>query len=714
VSLIKEKIFRKGGRNLAKYNEFLYDEIGNSYERKNQYLKEVAILESKIEDASGSEKSTLKEELKSLKANKKQHKYMVALEAFFDKEKAFKTDLRNKVKSFRNSQKGKYSNKVLKLKIDLLKSQEELSFYKKYTDLSYEATLTYEESLIKCEQLAEIIEFVLKNEKALSDAKAEEKTIQDSDEKRIQASYDAFKLEQKEKFKLDYIALKQKKKDGLISDKALKNGRVELKKKMQEALSVKSFESKKKSNKEMIRSLKYQLNKGTKREITVMNSNISDLRRKTPVESKKKQAIIAYLTFLIPGLGQVLNGQARKSVLFFMLSIFVYFAAIPYALGFGNYQGTGISGLLSLAEGGKKIDRSLIFMIEGIVAVYLVLFVVAILFISFRDVKNVEQSKIKGIREKNWFETWSNVTEEGFPYMVSLPALVAIVFIVLVPITTAILLSFTNMDPSHQNKFMWIGIDNYKMIALGEGVAGGPFWKILGWTVMWTAFATTAAIAVGFILALLTNNERVKGKVFFRSVYILPWAVPAFITIMFFSIMFSPKGALTEILNNIIQTDSLIVVKNDPFWSRLTLIGLQAWLGSAYVFLLSTGVLQGIPADLYEAAQIDGATAWQKLKRITLPIVLFQTAPLLIGQYTFNFNNFSIIYLFNGGGPFNPTKYGNLAGSTDLLISYIYKLTTENDYQAIGAAITIVISMGLMLFAFIGFKNSKAFKEEKL
>ena len=157
-----------------------------------------------------------------------------------------------------------------------------------------------------------------------------------------------------------------------------------------------------------------------------------------------------------------------------------------------------------------------------------------------------------------------------------------------------------------------------------------------------------------------------------------------------------------------------IQVKNDPFYTRVVLILLQMWLGSSYVFLLSTGVLQAIPGDLYEAAQIDGATEWQKLKRITIPIVLFQTAPLLVGQYTFNFNNYSIIALFNGGGPFNPTKYGNLAGSSDLLISYIYKLTMDNQYQAIGAAISIVISIGLMMFAFIGFKNSKAFKEERL
>lgn len=97
--------------------------------------------------------------------------------------------------------------------------------------------------------------------------------------------------------------------------------------------------------------------------------------------------------------------------------------------------------------------------------------------------------------------------------------------------------------------------------------------------------------------------------------------------------------------------------------------------------------------------------------KITIPLVLFQTAPLLVGQYTFNFNNFSIIYLFNQGGPFNPSLYGNMAGSSDLLISYIYKLTIENQYQSIGAAITIVISIVLMIFSYIGFKNSKAFKE---
>ena len=351
-------------------------------------------------------------------------------------------------------------------------------------------------------------------------------------------------------------------------------------------------------------------------------------------------------------------------------------------------------------------------MIEGILAIFLLAIAVLIIYVSFKDVRNLEKKHIKGIRANNWFETNKVLQEEGFPYLVSAPALVVIIFTVLVPISTTLLLSFTGMDPQHQTKFPWVGIQNYKLLALGQGLAGRVFWYILGWTIIWTLVATTLAIFIGFMLALFANNERIKGKTIFRSIFILPWAVPAFISIMFFSIMFSPSGALTEIIYDI--TGKLVRVKSDTTLTRVVLILLQGWLGSSYVFLLSTGVLQAIPGDLYEAADIDGATERQKMMKITLPMVLFQTAPLLVGQYTFNFNNFSIIYLFNGGGPFQPSRYGNLAGSSDLLISYIYKLTMDNQFQAIGAAITILISLALMFFAFLGYRNSKAFKEEKL
>ena len=180
---------------------------------------------------------------------------------------------------------------------------------------------------------------------------------------------------------------------------------------------------------------------------------------------------------------------------------------------------------------------------------------------------------------------------------------------------------------------------------------------------------------------------------------------------MFFSILSSPNGALTELLRGVFGPG--FQIKNDPFVTKVVLICIQGWLGSSYIFLLATGVLQSINKELYEAADIDGASSFRKLTKITIPLVLFQTAPLLVGQYTFNFNNFSNIYLFNSGGPFNPVSYGNLAGETDILISYIYKLTMENQYQALGAAITILISIALMIVSYIGYRNTDAFRKEK-
>ena len=277
-----------------------------------------------------------------------------------------------------------------------------------------------------------------------------------------------------------------------------------------------------------------------------------------------------------------------------------------------------------------------------------------------------------------------------------------------IPVVTTVLLSFTGMGPDTQAKFGWEALKNYKMIFLGQGMVGAIFWRILGWTIVWTIGATSLAIALGFILAIVLNNDRVKGKLLFRSIYLLPWAVPAFISILFFSILFADGGTVINSLREVLGPN--FSIKNDPFVIRVVLICIQAWLGSAYIFLLSTGVLQSINAELYEAADIDGATSFKKLSKITVPLVLFQTAPLLVGQYTFNFNNYSIIALFNNGGPFDPSKYGNLAGSSDLLISYIFKLTMNSQYQAIGATITVIISVVLMIIAYIGYRNTDAFK----
>lgn len=698
---------------MAQYNEFLYDDIGNAYERKNVYIKELITLQDAI-DREGDQvkRDNLKAEQKNLIKHKKEHTYQRELAAYKTAEKSFKAQLKLEKKKYVTQQLITQHRKIRQLKVQLFEAEKQVDFYRPYIALCYDAELAYKNAELITLQMGEIIEHLETNLMALERAKVDLKQVTQESDQKAKEQVEQLRQQEKNHYEDRVKELKSKQKEGLISQKAYENGKKEMRTELSNKLKLAHYTIPTKGLRELIKSKNYEVKKVTKQKLIILKDNESNIRRITPCETEQKVPYYAPLTCLLPGIGQLLNKQYMKMFLFAFATLFIYLIAIPYALGVGNYQGTGLSGLLSLAEGGPKIHKSLMYMIEGIIALCLIIFAAALLVISVMDTHKVQKDAQRGIRPRNWFESKRAILEEGFPYLVSLPTLVVIVFIVIVPITTAIMLSFTNMDPKHQSKFSWIGLNNYIAIAKGEGMAGSVFWNIFGWTLIWTLIATSLAIFIGFFLAILANNERVKGKTFFRTIFLLPWAVPAFITIMFFSIMLSREGILTEVINS--WTGLSLDVKNDPLLCRITLIMLQGWLGSSYVFLLATGVLQAIPGDLYEAAQIDGATSWQKLKRITLPMVLFQTAPLLVGQYTFNFNNFSIIYLFNGGGPFNPKVYGNLAGSTDILISYIYKLTMDNQQQAIGAAITIVISLGLMIFAYLGFKNSKAFKEERL
>ena len=672
------------------YEKYLIDDIGEKRPRKNQY-----IIDSIKADETGK------------KIDAKNHPYNQKLESY----KKQKKDLLEKADAMAKKDPN-YSldQKYLRdLYYRKFMANAMLNFYEENKDLSYDSELDYKLCKLEYEQIPKIIEndlFIKSNlerasnrlEKLTSEEVEESKKLIEEDRKVLSEKFDA-----------DNKSLKKSFDEGHISKKAFKSEKEQLKQKFKDQNKRLDYRNPEVSLKEEIESLKYKIDKDYKKEIKILEADKAEARRRTPVEVEKTSAYRSILTAPLPGLGQILNGQWQKGLMFLLGSLFIYFIAIPYALGFGNYQGEGIAGLINLAQGGKRLDRSILFMIEGIISLVFVFLSALIYIFSFKDVRKVEKKEMAGIRPNNFFETKKMLRTDGFPFLITAPALLVIIFIVIVPIVTAIMISFTNMDPQNQNKFTWIGLNNYITIAKGQGIAGQAFWHIFGWTVVWTLLASTLAIVLGFIFALLVNNERVRGKKFFRTIYLLPWAIPAFITIMFFSIMTSRGGIIPEALNSLFNVN--LDIKNNTFQTRAMLILLQGWLGHSYIFLLTTGVLQAIPKDLYEAASIDGATGFQRTLKITIPLVLFQIAPMLINQYTFNFNNFSIIYLYNQGGPFNPQVYGNLAGSSDILISYIYKLTMESQYQAIGAAVTVFISIILIIISYFGYKNSSAFKE---
>ena len=669
-----------------KYQKDLVDDRGKIYPRKNEYIKD--IIDGKNPDRNS-------------------HPYIIKLNEYQKKEKELLDKAKKEADSLETSSENSNEFKDLNKKLYISKAMVE--FYEENSYLTYDASLKAKEAEIYLNQIPQIIEHDLDLKNKLTDKSNKisllsEKELNDANEK---IAKEKKVLEEEYQKSLDN--LKESFEKNLISAKAYKSEKEKYKKRFEDSNKAIEFLNPKNSLEEEIKSLKYKIKQDVKEQRKILASDLAEARRRNPVETEKTSPWRSIVSLPLPGLGQLLNGQWQKALVFFLGSLFIYLIAIPYALGFGNYQGEGISGLISLAANGGRLDRSILFMIEGILAIVFLLIALFILIVSFLDVRKVEKAESLGVRPNNWFESVNILRTDGFPYLITTPALLVIIFIVLVPIFTAILISFTDMNPKNQNKFHWIGLENYITIAKGQGIAGQAFWKIFGWTLIWTIGASTLAIVLGFIFALLVNNERIKAKKFFRTVYLLPWAVPAFITIMFFSIMTSRGGVFSETLGSIFNTS--LDIKNDAFQTRLALILIQGWLGHSYIFLLTTGVLQAIPKDLYEAASIDGANGLKQTFKITIPLVLFQIAPMLINQYTFNFNNFSIIYLYNQGGPFNPKVYGNLAGSSDILISYIYKLTMESQYQAIGAAITIFISIILIIISYLGYRKSSAFKE---
>lgn len=673
------------------YEKSLIDRRGVTYPRKNQYI--IDLIEAKENGTSP----------KYTKAN---HPYNIKLKEYEDQKKA----LLEKAKNEANSDKDLPADGKLKdLYIEKLVAEKMQDFYEENKDLSYESLLDYRLNDLDVTEIPKILDHDQFLKDSLKDAEERQKNLTPEVIAEKSKFIEADRKVLKEKYEHDVAEIEEAFKEERISKKAYKATKEQLKQKFKDQNLKIDYRNPERSIKEEIESYKYKLKEDLKHSLKILEEERSDARRRTPVEVDKERPFKSIISAPIPGVGQLLNGQWQKGLMFLVGALFIFLIAIPYALGFGNYQGQGIAGLISLAQGGKRLDRSIIFMIEGILALAFVCIALAIFIGSFLDAYRTEKGEIKGIRPNSYFETKKYLRTDGFPYLITSPALLVIIFIVIVPIVTAILISFTNMDPQHQNKFEWVGLANYVSIARGQGIAGKAFWHIFGWTIMWTILASTLAIVLGFIFALMVNNERIKGKKFFRTVYLLPWAIPAFITIMFFSIMTSRGGVITEAVNTLFNTS--LDIKNNTVQTRAALVLLQGWLGHSYIFLLTTGVLQAIPKDLYEAASIDGATGFQRTLRITIPLVLFQISPMLINQYTFNFNNFSIIYLFNGGGPFNPQVYGNLAGSSDILISYIYNLTMNSQYQAIGAAITVFISIILIIISFFGYMKSSAFKE---
>ncbi|CZR02991.1 arabinogalactan oligomer / maltooligosaccharide transport system permease protein [Trichococcus flocculiformis] len=371
----------------------------------------------------------------------------------------------------------------------------------------------------------------------------------------------------------------------------------------------------------------------------------------------------------------------------------------------------GLWGIVTLGEQIPR-DNSVFLLAEGILAIIILFFGVTLYWLNIRDAYKNGQRRDLQLPVTSLRESYLNLVEQGYPYVISGPAILLLIFAVIFPIMFSFALAFTNYDLYHSppaHLFDWVGFKTFANIFTVD-IWRSTFFDVLGWTVVWTLLASTLQITIGVFLAVVVNQKDLKLKRFIRTMFVLPWAVPGFVTILVFAGMFNDSfGAIN---NDILAFFSISPIPwmTDALWTRVALILIQGWLGFPYIFIVTTGILQSIPEDLYEAAVIDGATSWDKFMNITLPVILTSMAPTLITQYTFNFNNFNIIYLFNGGGPATP---GSTAGGTDILVSWIYKLTMQSSQYALAAALTILLSVFVIAIAMWQFRKSNSFNQER-
>jgi len=258
-----------------------------------------------------------------------------------------------------------------------------------------------------------------------------------------------------------------------------------------------------------------------------------------------------------------------------------------------------------------------------------------------------------------------------------------------------------------------VGWKNFLRI-LRDPRISGPFFKIFAWTFFWALFSVVFSLAVGLPFALVLNDPKLKGRNIYRTLLIIPWAIPVFISALVWrnGLLNESYGVINKFLLPALKLPAIRWM-NDPFWARVGVLLVNVWLTYPYMMTISLGALQGIPYELYEAAMIDGAGKFRRFTGITFPLLMTVIAPLLVSSFAFSFNNFTIIYLITAGGPPIPGST-TPTGYTDILISYVYKLAfqagTGQDF-GLAAAISILIFFLVGGISYINFRFSGVFEE---
>ena len=441
-----------------------------------------------------------------------------------------------------------------------------------------------------------------------------------------------------------------------------------------------------------------------------------------PAQVIRESDVLSKLSFFIFGLGNLVNKQMIRGLIFLAIEVAYIFYMVSFGVSaLGDFVTLGTleqgqvwdeaQGLFVYTAG----DNSMLCMLYGVITIALTVIVIAVAYMSMKSAYCTQVRKARGMHIPTFHDDLKSLLEENIHgLLMAFPSFGIIAFTV-IPLIFMILIAFTNYDRDHQppgNLFDWVGLSNFSQLFTSGSRLAATFWPVLGWTLIWAVCATFSNFLLGMLLALLINRKGTRIKGFWRFLFVLSIAVPQFVTLLSMSTIFNANGPVNVILRAIglIGATESVPFFTDALYAKCTIIGINMWIGIPYTMLSTTGILQNIPSDLYEAARIDGASPPTIFRKITLPYMMFVMTPTLITSFTGNINNFNVIYLLTGGGPDSLDYY--FAGKTDLLITWLYRLTiTQKDYN-IGSVIGIMTFIVLAVTALLTYHQTGSYKDE--
>ena len=398
-------------------------------------------------------------------------------------------------------------------------------------------------------------------------------------------------------------------------------------------------------------------------------------------------------------------------------------AALLYVIfGFGWQYLTKL-GTLGTSTGGYNPDgtisygdNSFFILLYGILALFAVVGLIVLWCINVTDSYKCEKRLAEGRTLPKNIEDWKNLFDKNFAQTILTIPVIGIFVFTVIPIIFMICVAFTNYDKEHTPPaalFNWVGLDNFReLFNFGGGGLGSTFFRVLGWTLIWSLFATFLNYFLGMAVAILINRKGIKFKKLWRTILVTTIAVPQIVSLLYIGKLFAADGLINLFLMNHGIIERAIPFWTDATYARVLIIVINLWVGIPYMMLITTGLLMNIPADLYESARIDGASAFQSFRKITLPYMMFITGPYLLTSYIGNLNNFNIIFLLNKGQP-KSMGLAKAAGSTDLLVTWLYTVTvTNNDYKT-AAVIGIMVFLVTAIVSLVVYGMLPSVKDEE-